>query len=94
MSPDSDIMFYYAYVLQSKKNKKWYTGYTSDLRKRFNEHNNNMSIYTKGRGPFDLIYYEAYRNKEDAMSREEQLKSGPGKAYLRQRIKRFLSLSG
>lgn len=94
MNPDSDNMFYYVYVLQSKKNNKWYTGFTSDLRKRFNEHNNNMSTYTRGRGPFELIYYEAYRNREDAISREEQLKSGPGKAYLRQRIKRFLSLSG
>lgn len=87
-------MFYYVYVLQSKKNKKWYTGFTADLRKRFNQHNNNMSTYTKGRGPFDLIYFEAYRNQDDARSREKQLKSGPGRAYLKQRIKRFLSLSG
>lgn len=94
MNPDSDNMFYYVYVLQSKKNKKWYTGFTSDLRKRFYQHNNNMSTYTKGRGPFDLIYFEAYRNQDDARSREKQLKSGPGRAYLKQRTKRFLSLSG
>ncbi len=70
------------------------TGFTTDLRKRFQEHNNNESVYTKGRGPFELLYYEAYRNKTDARSREKQLKSGQGKAYLRQRIKRFLTLSG
>lgn len=87
-------MFYYVYVLQSQKNKKWYTGFTADLRKRFIQHNNKMSTYTKGRGPFDLIYCEAYRNQEDARSREKQLKFGPGRDYLKQRIRRFLSLSG
>lgn len=69
-------------------------GYTNDLRKRFREHNEGKSTYTKGRGPFELIYYEAYRNKKDAKSREKQLKSGQGRAYLKKRIKHFLTLSG
>jgi len=47
---------YYTYILQSKKDGKWYTGFTSDLRKRFNEHNNGKNISTKSRGPFILIY--------------------------------------
>ena len=85
---------YYVYVLQSKKDKKWYTGFTADLRKRFKQHNDNESTYTKGRGPFELIYYEAYKDKIDARSREKQLKSGPGKRYLRERLKRFLALTG
>ena len=94
MNPDSAGKFQYVYVLQSKQNSSWYTGVTADLRKRFMEHNSGQSIWTKGRGPFELIYYEAYRNREDARSRELQLKSGQGKAYLKQRIKRFLALSG
>lgn len=94
MSPVSAHMFYYVYVLRSEKNGLWYTGVTSDLRKRLREHNNNMSTYTKGRGPFKLIYYEAYKNKMDARSREKHLKSGPGKHYLKERIKRFLALTG
>ena len=87
------VKFYYIYILRSKKNNVWYIGYTKDLRKRFKEHNEGRSIYTKGRGPFELIYYEAYKNREDAKSREKQLKSGQGRAYLKQRIKRFLTLS-
>ncbi|MBI1957200.1 GIY-YIG nuclease family protein [Candidatus Gottesmanbacteria bacterium] len=88
------MVFYYVYTLRSFKDKKWYVGFTSDLRKRFKEHNAGKSGYTKGRGPFELIYYEAYRNEQDARSREKQLKSGQGRAYLKQRIKRFLTLSG
>lgn len=94
MNPDSDRKFYYVYILRSKASGKWYTGYTSDLRKRFKEHNEGKSTYTKKRGPYELIYYEAYKNKDDARSRELQIKSGTGKAYLRKRINRFLSLSG
>jgi len=81
---------FYTYVLQSEKNKKWYTGFTSDLRKRFKEHNNNLSTYTKGRGPFDLIYYEACLNEDDAKAREKYLKSGRGKRFIKYRLKRFL----
>ena len=94
MNPVSASMFYYVYILRSTKTGQWYTGFTDDLRKRFNEHNNNLSRYTKGRGPFELIYYEAYKHKTDARSREQQLKSGPGKHYIRERLKRFLALTG
>jgi len=86
--------FYYVYVLQSLKSGKWYTGYTIDLRKRFSEHQNNQAHYTKGRGPFRLIYYEACLNEYDAIAREKYLKSGPGRKYLKNRLKRFLSLTG
>lgn len=94
MNPDSVSQFYYVYVLRSKKDGMWYTGLTHDLQKRFKEHTRGESVYTKGRGPFELIYYEAYRNNEDARSREKQIKSGQGRAYLRQRMERFLTLSG
>ena len=82
---------YYTYVLQSKKDKRWYTGATEDLRKRFKQHNNNEVTSTKGRGPFILIYYEACINKQDAFAREKYLKSGMGKRYLKNRLKRYLS---
>ena len=84
----------YTYILQSKKDKHWYTGCTEDLRKRFKEHNDNLVFSTKGRGPFKLIYYEACLNKDDAFARERYLKSGMGKRYLKNRLKRFLFLTG
>jgi len=84
----------YVYVLQSKKDKRLYTGSTIDLRKRFKDHNAGKVASTKGRGPFILIYYEACLNEQDARTREKYLKSGPGKRYLNNRLKRFLSLTG
>ena len=85
--------FYYVYLLQSLKSLKWYTGYTHDLRNRFKSHQDNKSTYTKGRGPFRLIYYEACLNEVDAKAREKYLKSGMGRRYLKNRMKRFLSLT-
>ena len=85
---------FYTYVLKSKKDNKWYTGFTKDLRKRFSQHNNNEMFSTKGRGPFELTYYEACVNEQDARMREKYLKSGMGKRYLKNRLKRFLSLTG
>ncbi|MBU4338687.1 GIY-YIG nuclease family protein [Patescibacteria group bacterium] len=85
---------FYTYIIQSKKDGRWYTGCTNDLRKRFKQHNNGEVSSTKGRGPFELIYYEACRNEQDAFAREKYLKSGPGKQYLKKRLKRFLSLTG
>ena len=87
-------MFYYVYILQSKKDNRWYTGYTADLRKRFSQHQANLHGWTKNRGPFELIYYEACKNEVDAKSREKYLKSGMGKRYLINRLKRFLALTG
>ncbi len=85
---------YYTYVILSTTDGKWYTGFTGDLRKRFNEHNAGKVSVTKNRGPFELIYYEACLNSQDATAREKYLKSGMGKRYLRNRLKRFLSLTG
>lgn len=61
---DSKTMFY-TYVLRNKKSR-FYVGFTYDLRKRFNEHNNKKSTYTKYRGPYELIYYEACLDENDA----------------------------
>lgn len=85
---------FYTYIILSKKDKRWYTGATNDLRKRFKLHNDDEISATKGRSPFELIYYEACINKHDAFARERYLKSGPGKRYIKNRLKRFLSLTG
>ena len=72
----------------------FYTGYTSDLRKRFKQHNENKTGYTKGRGPYRIVYYEVCFNEDDAKARELYLKKGKGKRYLKYRLKRFLFRTG
>lgn len=79
----------YVYLIQSKKDGGWYTGATRDLKKRFKEHNDGKVKATQKRLPFILIYHEACLNEGDAFTREKYLKSGMGKRYLKNRLKRF-----
>ena len=83
---------YYVYVIKSK-NKNWiYIGFTSNLRKRFHEHNLGKVKVTKSRKPFFLVYYETYRSKKDAITREIELKKkSQQKEFLKKRIKNSLS---
>ena len=85
---------FYTYVLKSDKSGRLYTGSTNDLRKRFKEHNSGKSTYTVKYAPYKLIYYEACSNEDDARTREKYLKTGMGKRYIQNRLKRFLSLTG
>ena len=85
---------YYIYVLFNEKadsEKKFYLGYTNDLRRRVAEHNQGMSQWTKRFGPWRLIYYEAYASMEDAMDRERKLKShGKGIQELKKRLRKSI----
>ena len=85
---------YYIYILQSEKSGQWYTGSSGNLRKRLSQHNLGQSNWTKRGIPWKLIYYEASLSEEDARIREKYLKTGAGKKYLKNRLKRFLSVTG
>ena len=81
---------YYAYILLSEKDDKFYTGFTNDLKRRINEHSNGRVDSTKDMLPMKLIYYEACIDEKDARAREKYLKSGMGKRYIRNRLKNYL----
>lgn len=85
------MKFWYTYILQSKKDNQWYTGYTEDLRKRFSEHNKGLVYATSKRRPLTLVYYEACMDERDAKMREQYLKSGQGKRYIKNRLKFFFA---
>jgi putative endonuclease len=82
---------YYTYILQSKKDKEFYTGLTKNLKLRFEKHNKGHVESTKLRAPFDLIYYEACLSRDDAAKREKYLKTYHGKMFIRRRLKSYLT---
>ena len=84
-------MFYYVYILQSLKNDSFYIGYTSNLKKRFKEHNSGESKATKPFIPYKLIFYEAFLNRIDAKNREEYLKGGYGRKTIKGLMKKYLN---
>jgi putative endonuclease len=78
---------YYVYLLRSEKTDKFYIGYSSDLRKRLQQHNSAQNISTKFGVPWELVYYEAFQTKASAMERERKLKRyGKGLVELKKRL--------
>lgn len=68
------MKYNYTYILKCRDGSL-YTGWTNDLNKRVKDHNTGKGAkYTKTRGPVELIYYEAFRTKEEAMRREYAIK--------------------
>jgi len=49
---------------------------------------------TKARVPFELIYYEAYRNRKDATKREKYYKTGWGKTHLKRILGNYFEETG
>jgi len=64
----------YTYMLRCRDDSL-YTGWTNNIEKRMEDHNNGRGAkYTKARRPVELVYYEQFETKEDAMRREWQIK--------------------
>ena len=81
---------FYVYLLESKIDKSWYIGYSSDLRARFKSHNKGENLATKNKKPWKLVYYEAYLIRLDAKKRELFLKSGSGRKFLKRQLTNYL----
>lgn len=77
----------YVYILKCK-DETLYTGYTNNLEKRLKVHNEGKGAkYTRARLPVELLYFEEYETKSEAMKREREIK----KMKKSEKIKKLLS---
>lgn len=64
----------YVYILRCCDNTL-YTGWTTSLEKRLKAHNSGKGAkYTKARLPVEIVYFEEFDNKIEAMKREYAIK--------------------
>ncbi len=64
----------YTYILRCKDGT-YYTGWTNHIEKRVKAHNQGKGAkYTRARRPVELVYYEVFDTKEEAMRREWEIK--------------------
>ena len=64
----------YTYILICSDNTL-YTGWTNNLEKRLKDHNSGKGAkYTKSRLPVEVVYYETFDTKVEAMKREYAIK--------------------
>jgi len=68
-------MKWFLYILQCSDGT-YYTGVTTDMSRRINEHNNSSrgAKYTRTRRPVKLIYFSEYKNRSAAQKAEHQFK--------------------
>ena len=67
----------YTYIVKCSDETP-YTGWTNNLKKRLEAHNSGKGAkYTKNRRPVELVYFEEYDTKQEAMKREYAIKQLP-----------------
>jgi putative endonuclease len=79
----------YVYILKLR-DKRLYTGFCNNLKRRLREHQNGKVRSTKNLRPIRLLHCELYKLKSDALRREKFLKTTEGKRYLRKQIRDLL----
>ncbi len=76
---------YYVYFLKSVKNNDLYIGSTENLEKRINLHNAGKVKSTQFYKPWQLIDYEVYNSRNEAVRREKFLKNHQQKEILKKK---------
>ena len=76
------VMAYFVYILQSERDGSYYVGYTADLGKRIDRHNQGGGRYTRGKLPWKLIYHEVFDSRGEAMKREREIKGRKDRSYI------------
>ena len=66
-------MAYFLYILRNAEGRL-YIGQTSDLELRLRQHSEGRAFWTKGRGPWLLLYSESFDTRSAAMALERKLK--------------------
>jgi len=83
---------YNVYILYNPESQRIYIGYTNNLKRRISEHKKSgLSHRNKN---FMLIFYESFIDKQDALKRENYLKSSKGKISLKNIFKNTLDRVG
>lgn len=65
---------YYVYIIESGQSGIFYKGSTSDYYRRLSQHNEGINKYTKGKGPWRLIFVQKFETRFEALAQEKKLK--------------------
>jgi putative endonuclease len=80
-------MKYFTYIIKSQLDQSFYIGSTSNLETRLRAHNSGKSPYTSKKKPWEIVYFEEFGNKSDALKREKFLKKQRNKEFYQKIIK-------
>lgn len=79
-------MKFYVYILINNLKNKTYVGYTNNLINRLKEHTSGESFYTKRFGPWEIIFTEQFKTKNEAIKKEKYFKSASGRKWIKKTL--------
>ena len=77
---------FHTYVIKSRSTGKYYIGSTADLLQRLEYHNTNKTRYTRGKGPWELVWSEAFATRTGATRREREIKDWKNSVYMEKQL--------
>ena len=75
---------YYVYIIRSEKDGSFYTGMTSDVDRRLQEHNRSDTKTTRSKKPWKVVYSQEFPTRAEARKYEKYLKTGSGREFRKQ----------
>ena len=76
------VMSFYCYIIYSKALNRYYTGYTTDMTTRLEQHNSGVSEFTSKAKDWELVYQEEFEDRERAHKREIEIKRKKSRKYI------------
>jgi putative endonuclease len=76
---------YYVYIFKCADDS-FYTGFTSDIKRRMHQHRMGTSVSTKYRLPVRVVFCGCFFDRDVAVCFEQYLKSHSGRAFRNKRL--------
>ncbi len=67
-------------------NQSYYYGSTENIEKRLQEHNSGFGKYTSKYAPWELVYFECFETRSEAVKREKYFKTGVGREFIKNKL--------
>ncbi len=82
-------LMYFTYIIKSESDGSFYIGQCKNLHERIQRHNNSHSKSTKSKVPWQLVYYESYKTRVEAVKRELTIKKQKSRIFIEELISEF-----
>ena len=79
-------MAYFTYVIYTKKHNRFYKGQCGNLKRRLKDHNAGYNKSTKPYIPWEIVYFEEFETRKEAIKREKYFKTAAGRRFLKKKI--------
>ncbi len=77
---------FHAYVIKSLSQEYFYKGHCENIEVRIKQHNSGKTVSIRQYAPFELVYFETFETREEAVKREKYFKSAAGRRFLKSKL--------